>query len=364
MPLLGKIGETITSFIGITTKGQTNKAGGLPISLPTDQVGTAASPSTDILSVQPRGPLYTLDTSGATNLQNAATTTVNGTPLDVSQMAGLGLFVTITGGTATITWEYSNDGGTTWVALPVTDATLGTQVLTSTATSNLWVTTAGRILLVRARISAISGATVTVKGHAVTMSPMGQNPVAAYGKNSATGDTALLLSPAGRIYLAGSTDAALTGTTATTITNTSDSGGRILGVGQYGNNSSTFDAWRNNVESTVLSSASRSATTNSTAQTNYNGRGVSLIINVTVAPAIETLTLAIQVQDSISGTWISIQTGAAMTGTGTTRLVVYPGIGSVANLAFSDILARTWRVAITHSASGSWTYSVSAVTIL
>lgn len=301
--------------------------------------------------------LYNMDTA----MQSAVAATGNGTVVDVSGFSGVGFQVTGTF-VATITWEATIDT-INWVAIPVTDVALGTQSTTTTAVGLFRRNCAG-IKQIRARISAYTSGNVTVTAHAIVDSGAGQIPVGMYGKNSVVGDTALLLSPAGRVPIAGSTDSSLNGVTATTIANTSDSGGRILGAGQYGNNGNTFDAWRNNIEATLLSSAVRTATTNSTTQTNYNGRGVSIIINVTVAPAVETLTLAVQVQDSISGTWVTMQTGAAMTGTGTTRIVLYPGIGAVSNLAFSDVLARTWRVLVTHSASGSWTYSVSSAVIL
>src|SRR5262249_18335382 len=48
-------------------------------------------------------------------------------------------------------------------------------------------------------------------------------------------------------------------------------------------NGSTWDRQRGNVETTLLASASRTATVSSADQTNYNGRGVQVDIDITSA---------------------------------------------------------------------------------
>jgi hypothetical protein len=139
---------------------------------------------------------------------------------------------------------------------------------------------------------------------------------------------------------------------------------------------STFNRQRGNVEATLLASASRSATTNTPDQTNYNGRGCALVLNVTVeAGGVETLALKIQGKDSISGNYYDIVSfgtvydSATQAPTVTAVAIMYPGVTDadiVGTTGFSKgmVLPRTWRAVVTHSASGSWTYSLSGVTIL
>lgn len=60
-------------------------------------------------------------------------------------------------------------------------------------------------------------------------------------------------------------------------------------------------------EITVLSSAARTATTNSADLTNFNAKGVALFLDVTSAPgASETLTVAVQMKDPVSGSYRTI----------------------------------------------------------
>lgn len=129
-------------------------------------------------------------------------------------------------------------------------------------------------------------------------------------------------------------------------------------------NGASYDALRGNIAGTLLASAARTATTNSSDQTNYNGRGVEITLDVTVVPGGDTITLSIESKDPASGNYTTLLTGAAISTTGTRRYVLYPGVGAVANQLVSDILSRTWRVKVTHSAGTSFTYSVGYAVVL
>lgn len=145
-----------------------------------------------------------------------------------------------------------------------------------------------------------------------------------------------------------------------------------------GYNSSSFDRWYSNWATSILSSAVRAATTNGADQTNYNGRGVMVTINVTVEAAAETLSLKIQGKDPISGNYFDIVDfgtvyNATTDAPTTTRtFVMYPGvlsadfIGITGNGASgkAGLLPRTWRPVVTHSSSGNWTYSLASAVIL
>lgn len=147
---------------------------------------------------------------------------------------------------------------------------------------------------------------------------------------------------------------------------------------QSGYNSSTFDRWYSNWATSILASAARTATTNGADQTNYNGRGVALTINVTVEAATETLSLKVQGKDPISSNYFDIvDFGVVYNATTdaptiTRTFVMYPGvlaadfIGITGNgtSGKSGLLPRTWRPVVTHSASGSFTYSLASAVIL
>lgn len=145
------------------------------------------------------------------------------------------------------------------------------------------------------------------------------------------------------------------------------------------NNGSTWDKLRGNEQTTLLSSSARTATTSSADQTNYNGRGVLIVVNVTAESGTTTLTLTVEGKDSISSNYYSLITGVVVYNAGTdtpttTRgVLIYPGVlnadaigAGATNLIAAKSLAlpRTWRATITPSDASSQTYSVSGVTIV
>lgn len=129
-------------------------------------------------------------------------------------------------------------------------------------------------------------------------------------------------------------------------------------------NGATFDRQRGNTDNTLLASAVRAATTPSTDQTNYNGRGILLVFDITAVPGVQTVTLTIQGRDPLSGAYYTILAGAAQVAVSTIVMRVYPGLTAVANLTANDIIPRTWRVNVEHSGAGNFTYSVGASVIL
>lgn len=132
----------------------------------------------------------------------------------------------------------------------------------------------------------------------------------------------------------------------------------------YAFNETSFDAVRNNTEETILASAARTATVNSADFTNYNAKGLHVIVNVSALSATPSITPIIQGKDPISGTYYDILEGLPITTTGINILKVYPGISAVVNASASDILPRTYRVSMTHADTDSITYSVAGALIL
>lgn len=129
-------------------------------------------------------------------------------------------------------------------------------------------------------------------------------------------------------------------------------------------NGATWDRWRNNINVTVLASAVRAATNQSTDQVNYNARGLHVVFDITVAPGVDSVTATIQGKDPVSDKYYTVLAGAAQTAVGTVVMRVYPGLAAAANLVANDVLPRTWRVNVAHSGAGNFTYSVGASLIL
>jgi hypothetical protein len=112
-----------------------------------------------------------------------------------------------------------------------------------------------------------------------------------------------------------------------------------------------------NQSGTLIASQSSTATITGQDMSNTNYAGVHVIVDVT-AITTGTLTPKIQGKDPASGKYYDLLIGAAIAGTGTTVLKVYPGILASGSVAAQDILPTTWRVVLTKSDASSWTYSV------
>ena len=116
----------------------------------------------------------------------------------------------------------------------------------------------------------------------------------------------------------------------------------------------------------VLTSAARTAATNSADQNEPNAKGVLLFLNVTVAGgAADTLSLKLQALDPVSGSYGDIADFGVMI-TGTTGLVMamlYPAADDTdfaGVKALKGNLPYTWRAVVTPNDATSWTYSLGA----
>lgn len=121
----------------------------------------------------------------------------------------------------------------------------------------------------------------------------------------------------------------------------------------------------------LLASEARTATTNSPdMRTTVGDRGVMLILNVSGAPnTTETLTVSISVKDEVSGKYVPLTAFAAgkkgeeLQSGGTAVFTLYPGGAETAAVGNHEIqglpVPRHWRATVTHSSTGSWTYSLS-----
>ena len=111
---------------------------------------------------------------------------------------------------------------------------------------------------------------------------------------------------------------------------------------------------------TVLSSAVRATTTNSSTFGNPGAIGLHLAVDVTAVPGVDTVTPKIEGYDETSGKYYDVLVGVPIAATGLTILKVYPGTVASPNVQANDVLPSTWRVTMTHSAATNFTYSIGA----
>lgn len=114
---------------------------------------------------------------------------------------------------------------------------------------------------------------------------------------------------------------------------------------------------------TVLASAARTATVASSDFVNPGYRGLHLIIDVTASADTPSVVFTIQGLSPLGSDYYTILASAAITGTGTTVLRVYPGLTAAANTVANDVLPHLWRVNAVHADADSITYSVAATLI-
>jgi hypothetical protein len=115
---------------------------------------------------------------------------------------------------------------------------------------------------------------------------------------------------------------------------------------------------------TILTLPASSGAGNFNSDNQYMGsaRGVIVVVSVTVASGTVSIVPKVQGYDSSSGTYYDLVAGAAITATGTARLVVYPGVTVAANTAVSHPMPPTWRVRLESGAGVSpvWSGTVGA----
>lgn len=116
---------------------------------------------------------------------------------------------------------------------------------------------------------------------------------------------------------------------------------------------------------TLLSSAARTATTNTSTQYNDAARGVILTLAVSSVTATPALTVTLQYSYDNGTTWVSAFAATAAVATAvTSSYLVYPGIENAADGAFTESVAlplpRVWRVSVVHADADSATYALYA----
>jgi hypothetical protein len=105
------------------------------------------------------------------------------------------------------------------------------------------------------------------------------------------------------------------------------------------------------------------ASVNGLDQTNYVGRGLVCVVNITALTG-TSVTFTIQGKDNTNGIYYTLLASTGLTGTGTTVLTVYPGIAATTNVAASAVVPRVWRVITTDVALTALTATVDCNVIL
>ena len=115
--------------------------------------------------------------------------------------------------------------------------------------------------------------------------------------------------------------------------------------------------------SEILSGVGQTTSQNSADQTNADGRGVKVFVNVTSAGT-GSITASVQAKDPASGTYVTLLASAAIVANGLTLLTVYPGLPATANVSANDVLPRQWRVSVTANNANPVNYTVGASLIV
>ena len=315
-------------------------------------------------------------------LQNAAITTGNGTDYDITGMATVQLLVNPTSLTAgTVTFWASIDGTTFNKILgnQMDTTTVADNVANPGSTTSIWTFETAGLTKIRAVLTGTvtSGTPVTITGAA---SPLPSSVPLGVTLSSAVlaAGTALV----GTIQISD-------GTTSSQKLAVDSSGNASINIGKYagavpvlagadGNtaanvplgaqglsNGTTIDQARGNQDNiSLLASASRTTTQTVADQTNYNARGVIVVLDMTVASASPSVTLEIDAKDPVSGKYYSLLTGAAVTSVSTNVYTVYPGAPATTNVSANSPLPRTWRVKVTANNANAGTYSCGASLIV
>ena len=114
------------------------------------------------------------------------------------------------------------------------------------------------------------------------------------------------------------------------------------------------------VGSLISVSAQGAGTLNSADQNNIHGRGLKVVIDITVTGTLS-MTVAIQGKDPISGKYYTMLISAALTSVATTVLTLFPGATASANVVANDQLPTIWRVqAVVGGGAPNATFTIAA----
>lgn len=302
----------------------------------------------------------------ATSGTLAAPGTVTLNPVGGATVVGILFSGTYTGVTAT--FQMSPDNGVSWrtqTAYP-DGSGAGITGITTAATTGFWAVAVSGATQFRVNVTAIASGTITINlqagigpypsiaqvvqgvsanGAAIT----NVNPIILGGRSGSNGQYIDVL------------DGSADGTS--TFQNTPTPNLRLY------NENNGWDRQRCNTVQTAFASAARTSTPAAVNITNYNGRGIMLFVDVTVAASALALTPSVTIRDSVGATAFTAWTAAAqITATGAARYVymLYPGSAAAVSWTESKETAfpRQITINMTHGNANSVTYSVTVHSIV
>lgn len=111
---------------------------------------------------------------------------------------------------------------------------------------------------------------------------------------------------------------------------------------------------------TLFSSAARTASPSNAGPYRRQGmyRGGVIQINVTAVTSTPSVVFTVQDQSGVVADWADVIASAAITGTGTTNIVLHPDAVDTANLSENTQVGSAWRLKAVHADADSITYSV------
>ena len=111
---------------------------------------------------------------------------------------------------------------------------------------------------------------------------------------------------------------------------------------------------------TLINASNVSSTQTSADQTNYNARGIIVILNVTTIGTGSLIT-TINAKGPVSGIYKPLLTSLAVTTATSAIYIVYPGDVAAANLVSQHPVPRTWNVVVTGATGTTFTVEVSYI---
>ncbi len=110
----------------------------------------------------------------------------------------------------------------------------------------------------------------------------------------------------------------------------------------------------------VYTSAARTATPTAVVVNTRKAKALYLYWNSTAITASPSIVVTVDMYDSLSNSYSTLLTSAAITSATTVVLKLGPGLTAAANVAVLDYLPDQVRVTCTHGDADSITYSVAA----
>jgi hypothetical protein len=110
----------------------------------------------------------------------------------------------------------------------------------------------------------------------------------------------------------------------------------------------------------VITASGATTTQTSADQPNPGFHGIKVVLSMTVVGT-GSVTLSIRGKDSVSGSYYTILTGAAVTTNSVNVYTVFPNATATANVSINDFLPATWNIQVVANNANATTYTVGAV---